>query len=96
VPGPAADGDHGETAGGLHLAGCNSCDSRAATRAVEDSVNPVHPIERLRYVARAGHTDPTMVAVEAALALADLPDEPGVLLTSVRRLIDFHPSCGPL
>jgi hypothetical protein len=63
---------------------------------VEDSVNPVHPIERLRYVARAGHTDPTMVAVEAALALADLPDEPGVLLTSVRRLIDFHPSCGPL
>jgi hypothetical protein len=56
----------------------------------------VHPIERLRYVARAGHGDPTMVAAEAALALADLPDEPGVLLTSVRRLIDFHPACGPL
>jgi hypothetical protein len=59
-------------------------------------VELVHPIERLRYVARAGNGDPTIVAAEAALALADLPDEPGVLLTSVRRLIDFHRSCGPL
>ena len=32
----------------------------------------VHPIERLRYVARAGNGDPTIVAAEAALARSRL------------------------
>ncbi|HEV2362078.1 MAG TPA: hypothetical protein VGS21_10280 [Acidimicrobiales bacterium] len=56
----------------------------------------MHPIERLRYVARADDAGATLVAQEAALALADLADEPGALVTAVRRLIDFHPECGPL
>ncbi len=56
----------------------------------------MHPFERLRYVARAGPVAAALVAVEAAQALAALADEPGALLTAARRLLGFHPLCGPL
>ena len=57
----------------------------------------MHPIERLRYVARAGDEDPGVIAEEAALALAGLSfDDRRALLPSCRRLLEFHPSCGPL
>ena len=61
------------------------------------SVATVHPIERLRYVARAGWAPPAVLAAEAAWALGDLAlhEEPAVL-PACRRLLDRHPGCGPL
>jgi len=57
----------------------------------------MHPIERLRYVARAGWAPPAVLAAEAAWALGDLAlhEEPAVL-PACRRLLDRHPGCGPL
>jgi hypothetical protein len=57
----------------------------------------VHPIERLRYVARAGWGAPAVLAAEAAWALGDLAmyDDPAVV-PACRRLLDRHPGCGPL
>ena len=56
----------------------------------------VHPIERLRYVARAGDADAAVLVQEAAGALASLGDDPGGLLLSCRRLLARHPASGPL
>jgi hypothetical protein len=57
----------------------------------------MHPVERLRYVAQSGATDPALVAREAAYALAQVAesDLPG-LVPACRRLIDHHVSSGPL
>ncbi len=55
----------------------------------------MHPIERLRYVARTSG-DACELVEEAADALVDLSGEPRVLLTASRRLLDAHPECGPL
>ena len=57
---------------------------------------PVHPIERLRYVARAGDVDAAVLVQETASALAGLGDDPGGLLLSSRRLLARHPASGPL
>jgi len=57
----------------------------------------VHPIERLRYVARAGWAGPASLGAEAAYALADLAEyEPAALLPACRRLLERNASCGPL
>jgi hypothetical protein len=56
----------------------------------------VHPIERLRYVARAGAVDPTDLAAEAARALAAFEDDPVGLVSAARRLVARHPTAGPL
>jgi len=56
----------------------------------------VHPIERLRLVARADGLEAGTVALEAADALRALADEPRALVTACRRLLDAHPDCGPL
>ena len=56
----------------------------------------MHPIERLRYVARAGAVDPAVLVQESAAALAGLDDEPGNLILSARRLLSRHPGSGPL
>ena len=56
----------------------------------------MHPIERLRYVARAGDADPALLAEEAAEALGSLAYEPRALVPACRRLIEFHPRCAPL
>jgi hypothetical protein len=56
----------------------------------------VHPIERLRAVARARDVEQTMLASEAASVLGSLAFEPMSLLTSCRRLIDRHPAAGAL
>ena len=58
------------------------------------SVGWVHPIERLRAVARAREVDQALLAREAAAVLgAFAGDLPG-LVTSCRRLIDRHPTAG--
>ncbi|MGD0254701.1 MAG: hypothetical protein ABSB99_03975 [Acidimicrobiales bacterium] len=57
----------------------------------------MHPIERLRYVARAGRADPSQLAAQAAWALADLAErEPPALVPACHRLLDRQPGCGPL
>jgi hypothetical protein len=56
----------------------------------------VHPIERLRYVARAGDVDPGTLAQEAADALGSLAGDPRALVPSCRRLLQSHPTCAPL
>jgi hypothetical protein len=57
----------------------------------------MHPIERLRYVARVDGADPGLVAAEAASALGEVArTDIGGLVPGCRRLIDRHPTNGPL
>ena len=56
----------------------------------------MHPIERLRWVARAPDGDVSMVAAEAAEALACFADEPAGLVIASRRLIERRPAAAPL
>ena len=57
----------------------------------------MHPIERLRYVARAEGADPSVVAVVAATALASIArSEPAGLVPGCRRLVSRHLSAGPV
>ncbi len=56
----------------------------------------MHPIERLRYVARAGGVDHGALAEETARALAGFVDDPTGLVTACRRIIDRHPTSGPM
>jgi hypothetical protein len=56
----------------------------------------VHPIERLRYVARASGAEQGVLVRETAHALASFGDDPTGLVTACRRIIDRHPSSGPL
>lgn len=54
----------------------------------------MHPIERLRYVARATDAPADDVVREAAASLAGFADDPVSLVTACRRLIDRHPANG--
>lgn len=56
----------------------------------------MHPIERLRYVARSSATDHVDLVRETAAALAALGFDAAGLVTACRRILDKHPRCGPL
>ncbi len=56
----------------------------------------MHPIERLRYVARADGADPVDLVAEAAHALAAFDDDPAGLVAAARRLVARHPGAGAL
>lgn len=57
----------------------------------------MHPIERLRYVARASGADPSMLVRETATALADVTRiEPVGLVPACRRLIQRHVTTGAI
>lgn len=56
----------------------------------------VHPMERLRYVARAGDVPVVPLVRESAAALVTMADDPMGLLTSCRRLVGRRPGCAPL
>ena len=57
----------------------------------------MHPIEHLRYVARATGADPVLVAREAASALAEMyRSEPAALVPACRRLVERHLAAGPV
>lgn len=57
----------------------------------------MHPIERLRWIARDEGESATELATEAAWTLGELAaSEPTALLTACRRLLERHPACGPL
>ena len=56
----------------------------------------MHPIEHLRYLARAGYADAPELVVETASALRHLGTDPANLLLTCRRIVEKHPACGPL
>ena len=56
----------------------------------------VHPIERLRYVARSSGASQQVLVRETAGALAALGFDPPGLVTACRRILDRHPLSGPL
>lgn len=57
----------------------------------------MHPIERLRYVARSGWAGAAALGAEAAYALADLAEyDAAAILPACRRLLERNPSVGPL
>lgn len=57
----------------------------------------MHPIEHLRYIARATGADPALVASEAADALVQMARmQPAGLVPACRRLIERHVSAGPV
>jgi hypothetical protein len=56
----------------------------------------MHPIERLRYVARSSGAPQEVLVRETAGALASLGFDPPGLVTACRRILDRHPLSGPL
>jgi hypothetical protein len=56
----------------------------------------VHPIERLRYVARSSGAPQELLVRETAGALAALGFDPPGLVTACRRILERHPLSGPL
>lgn len=56
----------------------------------------MHPIEHLRYVARAQGGDPTSLVEETAHALGSLRFDPSGLVVACRRIVERHPFTGAL
>ena len=56
----------------------------------------MHPIERLRFVARATGAPVDDVVHEAAASLAGFSSDPVSLVTACRRLLDRHAAIGPV
>lgn len=56
----------------------------------------MHPIERLRYVARASGADQALLVQETAHALGAFRDDPAGLVAACRRVLDRHPGSGAL
>lgn len=56
----------------------------------------MHPIERLRYVARAGDAEHLVLVEETAAAMRGMVGDPAGLVMSCRRLIERNPASGPL
>ena len=56
----------------------------------------MHPIERLRFVARASGLDDATVALEATAALVAFAGDPTAMVPACRQLLSRQPGCGPL
>ncbi len=56
----------------------------------------MHPIERLRYVARSSGADQSVLVRETAGALSALGFDPPGLVTACRRILDRHVTSGPM
>lgn len=56
----------------------------------------MHPIERLRYVARASGAPQAALVQETAAALASFSADPQALVTACRRIVSRQPTSGPL
>lgn len=56
----------------------------------------MHPIERLRYLARSSGHDQRVLVGETASALRALRMDPPGLVVSCRRIVERHPTSGPL
>ncbi len=56
----------------------------------------MHPIERLRYVARANGVSHALAVRESASAMRSFARDPHALVTACRRMIDRQPAIAPL
>lgn len=56
----------------------------------------MHPIERLRYLARSSGGDPRAMVGETASALRGMGADPAGLVVACRRIVERHPTSGPL
>ncbi len=56
----------------------------------------MHPIERLRYLARSSGGDARVMVGETASALRGLGVDPAGLVVACRRIVERHPASGPL
>lgn len=56
----------------------------------------MHPIERLRHLARSSGSDQRVLVGETASALRSLGFDPASLVVSCRRIVERHPTSGPL
>ncbi len=56
----------------------------------------MHPIERLRYVARAEGVPTAVLVEETAASLRAFARDPQGLVTACRRIVDHQPAVGPL
>lgn len=56
----------------------------------------MHPIEHLRYVARAQGADPAALVEETAHALGSLRFDPSGIVVACRRIVERHPFTGAL
>ncbi|HEX9995122.1 MAG TPA: hypothetical protein VGB14_19515, partial [Acidimicrobiales bacterium] len=56
----------------------------------------MHPIERLRAVARSSGAEQGLLVRETAGAMAALGDDPAGLVTASRRILERHPAAGAL
>jgi hypothetical protein len=56
----------------------------------------MHPIEHLRYVARAQGADPASLVEETAHALGSLRFDPSGIVVACRRIVERHPFTGAL
>ena len=56
----------------------------------------MHPIERLRFVARSQGAPADLLVEESAMALGAFRDDPAGLVAACRRIIDRQLTCGPL
>ncbi|MFM2076691.1 MAG: hypothetical protein RJA49_581 [Actinomycetota bacterium] len=56
----------------------------------------MHPIERLRYLARSSGADQRVLVGETASALRAMRMDPAGLVVSCRRIVERHPTSGPL
>lgn len=56
----------------------------------------MHPIERLRYVARADGAGPAILVRETALAIREMYSDPQSLVLACRRIVERHPTMAPL
>lgn len=56
----------------------------------------MHPIERLRYVARASGAPHALLVRETAAALGSFGSDPSGLITACRRIVARQPTSGPV
>lgn len=56
----------------------------------------MHPIERLRFVARSQGAPADVLVQEAAIALGAFRDDPAGMVAACRRIIDRQLTCAPL
>lgn len=56
----------------------------------------MHPIERLRFVARSAEGPNDELARDVAASLAGFTEDSALLLTACRRLMERHPTSGPV
>lgn len=56
----------------------------------------MHPIERLRYVARSQGAPADLLVRESAVALGAFRDDPAGMVAACRRIIDRQLTCAPL